>query len=97
MGTIPNGTNKIFKNRILNSNYPGWEFNVNKIHRANYFPLKKWSSTPSSFDGSCNKCLEEKIQIMLYIGPVKPLNKKCDFIARCRHRNKFRLFAKVNY
>ena len=26
---------KIFKNRISNSNIPGKELNVNKIHRAN--------------------------------------------------------------
>ena len=34
-GIIPMGTNKIFKNRVLNSNNSGKELNVNKIHRAN--------------------------------------------------------------
>ena len=38
---IPISTNKIFKNRILNLNNPGKELNVNKIHRANNFLLKK--------------------------------------------------------
>ena len=40
-------------------------------------------------------CLEEKIQIMLYIDPVNLLNQRCDIIARCRHRNKFRQFWKI--
>ena len=41
LGIIPNWTNKIFKNRILNLNNPDKELNVNKIHRANDFLLKK--------------------------------------------------------
>ena len=49
------------------------------------------SATPSCFDGRCNLCLEEKIQIMLYADPGNLLNQRCDLIARGRHRNKFRL------
>ena len=52
--------------------------------------LKK-SNTPKCFDSRCNLCLEEKIQIMIYPDPEKLLNKKCELIARCRHRNKFKL------
>ena len=56
--------------------------------------LKK-STTPSCFDGRCNLCLEEKIQIMLYPDPGNLLNQRCDLIARCGHRNKFRLESKI--
>ena len=38
---IPIRTNEIFKNRILNLDNPGKDLNVNKIHRANNFLLKK--------------------------------------------------------
>ena len=51
--------------------------------------LKK-SNTPKCFDNRCNLCLEEKIQIMIYPDPEKLLNKRCELIARCRHRNKFK-------
>ena len=37
--------------------------------------LKK-SNTPNSFDGRCNLCLEEKIQIMMYKLPEKLLKKR---------------------
>ena len=52
--------------------------------------LKK-SNTPKCFDSRCNMCLEEKIQIMIYPDPEKLLNQRCELIARCRHRNKFKL------
>ena len=45
MGTIPNRTIKIFKNRILNLNNPGQELNTNKIHRANYLKKNKKQKT----------------------------------------------------
>ena len=51
--------------------------------------LKK-SNTPKCFDGRCNLCLE-KTQIMTYSEPEKLLNKRRELIARCRHRNKFKL------
>ena len=53
------------------------------------------STTPSCFEGRCNLGLKEKIQIMLFIDPVNLLNQRCDFIGRCRHRNRFRLFWKI--
>ena len=49
------------------------------------------NNTPSCFDGGCNLCLEEKIQIMLYPDPGNVLNQRCNLIARCRHRNRFTL------
>ena len=52
--------------------------------------LKK-SDTPKCFDIRCNQCLEEKLQIMIYPDPEKLLNQRCELIARCRHRNKFKL------
>ena len=52
--------------------------------------LKK-SNTRKCFDSRCNLCLEEKIQIMIYPDHEKLLNQKCELIARCRHRNKFKL------
>ena len=58
-----------------------------------WFILKKSNTpnTPKCFDSRCNLCLEEKIQIMIYPDPEKMLNKRCELIARCRHRNKFKL------
>ena len=52
--------------------------------------LKK-SNTQKCFNCRCNLCLEEKIQIMIYPEPEKLLNQRCELIARCRHRNKFKL------
>ena len=46
-------------------------------------PYWKKSNTP--------KCLEEKIQIMIYPDPENFLNQQCELIVRCRHRNKFKL------
>ena len=40
--------------------------------------------------------MEEKIQIMLFIDPFNLLNQRCDFIAKCRNKNKFRLFSKIS-
>ena len=59
-------------------------------------PEIQWSilkklKTPKCFDSRCNLCLEEKIQIMIYPDPEKLLNKRCELIARCRHRTKFKL------
>ena len=44
----------------------------------------------------CNLCPGEKIQIMFYFDPVNLLNQRCNFIARQRNRNKFRLFSKIS-
>ena len=52
--------------------------------------LKK-SNTPKYFDSTCNLCLEVKIQIMIYPDLEKLLNHRCELIARCRYRNKFKL------
>ena len=56
--------------------------------------ILKRSTTPSCFDGRCNLCREEKIQIILYFDPGDLLNQRYDLIARCRHKNKFILFHK---
>ena len=53
--------------------------------------LKRFT-IPMCFDARYNLCLEEKIQIMLLFDPGNLLNQKCDLIARCRYKNKFRLF-----
>ena len=53
--------------------------------------ILKNSNTPKFFDSRCNLCQEEKIQIMIYLDPEKLLNQQCELIARCRHRNKFKL------
>ena len=53
------------------------------------------ATTPSCFDGRCNLCLTKKMQIMLYIDPGNLINQRWDFIARCRHGEKFRLFWKI--
>ena len=59
--------------------------------------ILKRSTTLSCFDNRCTLCLEEKIQIMLYPDPGNLLNQRCDLIARCRHKNKFRLFSKSKW
>ena len=51
----------------------------------------EYLNTPKCFDGRCNLSLEEKIQIMTYSKPEKLLNKRCELIARCRHKIKFKL------
>ena len=53
--------------------------------------ILKRSNTPKCFDGRCNLCLEEKIQIMKYPEPEQLLDKRCELISRCRHRTKFKL------
>ena len=55
--------------------------------------LKK-SNISKCFDRRYNLCLEEKIQkiqIMIYPDPEKLFNQWCEWIARCRHRTKFKL------
>ena len=56
--------------------------------------ILKRSTTPSYFYDRCNLCLEEKIQIMLYFDLGNLLNLGCYLIAKCSHKNKFRLFIK---
>ena len=58
--------------------------------------ILKRSTTSSCFDSRCNLCLEEKIQIMLYFDPGNLLIQRCDLIARCKYKNKFRLFSKIS-
>ena len=61
------------------------------LENKGFIPEIEWSilkksNTPNSFDGRCNLCLEGKIQIMTYKLPDKLLNKRCELIARCRHK-----------
>ena len=53
--------------------------------------ILKRSNTPKCFNSRCNLCLEEKMHILLYQEAEKLLNKRCELIARCRHRAKFKL------
>ena len=53
--------------------------------------ISKRSNTPMSFDSRCNPCLDEKMHILLYPEPEKLLNKRSEFIARCRHSAIFKL------
>ena len=67
-----------------------------KLKNMGLTPKIQWrvlkrSTTPSCFDGRCNLCQEEKIQIMLYIDLGNLLNQRCDLIARCWHKNRLRL------
>ena len=57
----------------------------------NQWSILKKSNTPKYFDSRSNLCLEEKIQIMNYSGPEKLLNKRCELIARCTQKIKFKL------
>ena len=72
-----------------------------KLKDISFTPEIQWkilkrSTAPSFFEGRRNLCQEEKIQIILYFNPVDLLNQRCDLIARCWHKNKFRLFSKIS-
>ena len=53
--------------------------------------ILKRSNTTNCFDSRCNLCREEKIQIVLNPDSDKLSNQRCDLMARCRNRNKFKL------
>ena len=78
------------KNQIALSKH-FWKFKNKGLTPEIQWSVLKRSNTPSCFDGRCNLCLEEKIQIILYPNPGNVLNQRCDLIARCRHRNRFKL------
>ena len=68
------------KNRTALSEH-SWKMKTKSLTPEIQRSLLKRSNTPSCFDGRCNLCLEEKIQIM-YPDPGNPLNQSCDLIAR---------------
>ena len=68
-----------------------WRFQNKGITPEIQWSMLKKSNTQKCFDGRCNLCLEEKIQIRTYLDPENLLNKRCEFIARCRHKTKFKL------
>ena len=72
-----------------------WNLKNKGLTRKIQWTKLKRSNTPKCFDSRCNLCLEEKIQIMLYADPEKLLNQRCHLIARCRHRNKYKLKTKI--
>ena len=78
---ISNFSTLIFVIKLLTLHLPSKQLGVVDLRK-----ILKRCTTPSCFDGRCNLCLEEKIQIMSYI--VNLLNQRWDLIARCRHRNK---------
>ena len=68
-----------------------WSWKNKGLTAEIQWSILKRSNTPKCFDSRCNLCLEEKIHILLYPEPEKLLNKRCELIARCRHRAKFKL------
>ena len=74
-----------------------WKLRYNNhIHSFSLKRLRNQrSTTPSCFDGRCNLCLEEKIQIMLYFDPVNLLNQRCDLKVRGRHKMNLDYFQKL--
>ena len=68
-----------------------WRLKYKGLTPEIQWSILKKSNTPKFFDSKCNLCLEEKIQIMIYPDLEKLLNQRCELIARCRHRNKFKL------
>ena len=68
-----------------------WSLKNKGLTREIQWSTLKKSNTPKCFDSRCNLRLEEKIQIMIYPDPEKLINQRCKLIARCRHRNKFKL------
>ena len=60
--------------------------NMGLTLKIQYKVLKR-STISSCFDGRCNFCLEENIQIMSYSDPGNLLNQRCGLIARCKLKN----------
>ena len=88
MGVIPSGQEN--HSRAEHLHFPGRELNV--IHfTEQYFLSRKNQILQIVLTVDENLCLEEKIQIMTYKLPEKLLNKRCELIARCRHKTKFKL------
>ena len=59
-------------------------------------PQVKWKilrhpSAANSFNGRCNLCLDEKISIINFKNRKLLLNKRNEFVFKCRHRGKFKL------
>ena len=74
-------SHKCLKNQTALSGY-FWKLKNRGLTPKIQWKILKRSTTRSWFDGRCNLCLEEKIQIMLYIDPFNLWNQKYDFIAR---------------
>ena len=83
-------SHECLKNQTASSKHI-WKLKNNDLTPEIQWSILKRSNTPICFDGRCNLCLEEKIQIMLYPDPSNLLNQRWDLIARCRHRNKSKL------
>ena len=66
-----------------------WGLKNNGLTSEIQWSILKRSNTPKCFDSRCNLCFEEKMHILLYPELEKLLNKRCELIARCRHRSKF--------
>ena len=84
-------TTKKYANNTALSNYV-WQ--IKNTH--NKLPDLKWSiikSVPaySNLTKRCLLCLHEKLAIISYPAPDELLNKKTEFISKCRHENKFLL------
>ena len=85
-------THEHLKNQIALYKY-FWNLKNKGLTPEIQLSILKKSNTPKYFDSRCNQCLEEKIQIMVYPDSENLLNQRCKLIARCRHRNRFKLLA----
>ena len=83
-------SNEHLKNKTaLSKNF--WSLKNEGLTPEIQWSILKKSNTPECFDSRCNLCLEENIQIMIYPDTKKVLNQRCELIARCKHRNEFKL------
>ena len=48
----------------------------------------------SSLQGRCNLCLDEK-SLIKYKDTINLLNKREEFIAKCRHKNKYQIWYQI--
>ena len=83
-------TNEYLKNQTALSKH-FWSLKKMGLTPEIQWSILKKSNTPKHFDSRCFLCLEEKIQIMIYLDPENLLNQRCELIDKCRHRNRFKL------
>jgi hypothetical protein len=83
--------NKIYQKATALSCYV-WDLKS----KFNETPTLSWSilkSVPpySNISKKCHLCLNEKLAIISYSKPEELLNKRSEFISKCRHENKYLL------
>ena len=86
---------KAFNNRIYEkdselSKYI-WELKDNGQTHSIKWSILKGTKGYNTISKSCNLCLTEKLLISTHRDKKKLLNKRTEFISKCRHENKYLL------